>query len=1831
MYGRLYSLRLWCCSRRQRSRSREEQGKGQGKKYVIHGKPVERRAVENMMEESIEDGEVWAGKTVSKLKGRFHLDKNKSVEEAAVDFIDRHRNAFGLKNPKAELKFQEKHTIKEGLTYVHFQQTLNGIPVWESIVSVVLDKDNNIKRIGSGNIPTPDVDTTPQITGDEAIKIAKVSMSASANAFRSPKSSLVIYPVGNTLKLAYEVEMLVNHRSWDFMIDAKDGKILRKMDTTSDLGAGEGPATRNGKLWNNTTTTVGVYNLKGQAYLAHSVPNRPEIQEQDFVFGNASTLNVDVTFENFKINHSISAWNYGGDLYLYASGVDDNSLLNPAGGSLTSGVNVLNNHDRVFNYFTSIDNNFRKDTAVSFGGLANNDVDIMNSSWNGYYAVYGRGDGAIRKDLTQALDISAHELGHGVTSNFVNLQNNYGHARTINEHISDLWAIMVDRKNFLIGEDSFVGGENGKCRRNFSDPKDPNQWDERGILPSDHMDNFLYTSFDHFGEHYNVGILNKAAYKLIISLDPAGGPIYNSGRDRVAKIYYQSYQELKKNPKAHFFDLREALVIAAEDIDSSAIAPIFSSFSSVGIKRELPASETFQYDSYTSSSVPPTKSLSGAFGSLFVPYYRYVDQLSDATLAGIKVFLNSGDNNVKRVKVSVLTEGLDAEGNPAKTALLSPTSFEVNRFNKLSFIDLFSSNIIVGDPFYIKIEPDGSSDLSLGYTTDKNPNCNVLLANFSGDYIFNDEHYIIRPIIVYDDQYAPKSFISSMTGEKDSVTFTNNTAYIGKKFFNNNSTIKITGSAFDNDDQYAPKSSISSMTGEKDSVTFTNNTAYINKKLFDNNSTIKITGKAFDNRTGFSGVKRVDLKFDSYSSNVTTPTSTANLTPEDKTDDATWETWEYKWKIKGENVHVPDGTYVFSTKATDMADNPEAAVKSVYAVMDKNPLAPVTDLEADPIVNDYAYACPYGKAIAIYWSYLDDPPLDFDHYNVYRSDTPFSDTSGMQPVSTITEFWEWYYMDYNIEDYKHYYYAVTAVDKAGNEDTKVVNVSCNGGPLGLHAEYYQDTCCCECQDPEPNCFNTSKLNGSPAYTGCDRLDNYNRFHGDVTLPAGITSKFSVRWTGYLKVDNAGNYSFKARNVQDGVRLWIDDQLVINKWIAGSGTNSSPWMNISPGMHSIKIEYFATCWGYWFELLWSKDGAGAWTDGTISEDCSFQNYYNDTQAQTSTITMPLNKTILSGDTCSITGKVYEDLGYKTKQVEVFIDDTWRQALISSPNWGTWNYTWTLPKDRDGKYTIKSRTTDSVGNVEEPGPGVSVVVDNNPPMSFITSPHWGDSVTCNTIVTGTATDGDGSGVDKVEVSIDGGSTWSLATDTSGNGTWATWSYRSNIKNSKGEVIILSKATDKVNHYELFDYRNTVYVQVTVQPDFYFTSPPDQSIINSNSFLVTGRVLDDGTGVSTVRVSTDEGSTWNSVSGLDPWSYLWTIPASGKIWQLMLEVTDTAGNSGYKQINVITTVNDRSELTIANWDSNSSAQGCSLCHIPTDNFLKAEYKADPGFCYSCHNTAASSHDKPILAEGGHVMKSMTAATAAGKAWWPSYGIITSAEYNDSPYTRLKDGDKITCVTCHNTMGKTDDPARVWESTATVDNQRYILQNGGWASEGYMKPIVYRTTEQLAAPQYSKDKKAYDVSQTEYVYNEYSGIITFNSPQPLSTYYYVTLDYPYLRQTTQYNNLCWDCHGENTHKDANCLICHQAHNSGNLSDVRETVHTPDFSDRAVRFTSQTGADSFADGDTNHNSICEVCHTATKYYRRDGLGQSTHADGQDYTGKKCTACHLHNYGFIAQ
>jgi subtilisin-like proprotein convertase family protein len=74
---------------------------------------------------------------------------------------------------------------------------------------------------------------------------------------------------------------------------------------------------------------------------------------------------------------------------------------------------------------------------------------------------------------------------------------------------------------------------------------------------------------------------------------------------------------------------------------------------------------------------------------------------------------------------------------------------------------------------------------------------------------------------------------------------------------------------------------------------------------------------------------------------------------------------------------------------------------------------------------------------------------------------------------------------------------------------------------------------------------------------------------DLGLTANDT--FSVRWSGQLRIDVAGSYTFRYVT-DDGQRLWIDGKRVIDAWSDTTADTTSSAIELDVGWHDIVIDF-----------------------------------------------------------------------------------------------------------------------------------------------------------------------------------------------------------------------------------------------------------------------------------------------------------------------------------------------------------------------------------------------------------------------------------------------------------------------------------------------------------------------------------------------------------------------------------------------------------------------------------------------------------------------------------
>jgi hypothetical protein len=104
-----------------------------------------------------------------------------------------------------------------------------------------------------------------------------------------------------------------------------------------------------------------------------------------------------------------------------------------------------------------------------------------------------------------------------------------------------------------------------------------------------------------------------------------------------------------------------------------------------------------------------------------------------------------------------------------------------------------------------------------------------------------------------------------------------------------------------------------------------------------------------------------------------------------------------------------------------------------------------------------------------------------------------------------------------------------------------------------------------------------------------RIDPGINFDFGTDPPPGVRpDNFSVRWTGQIAVPTRGETYTFTTETDDGARLWVNDQLIIDKWIDQGPTLWSGSIELDDlGPYNIEMEYYENGGGAVARLYWQS--------------------------------------------------------------------------------------------------------------------------------------------------------------------------------------------------------------------------------------------------------------------------------------------------------------------------------------------------------------------------------------------------------------------------------------------------------------------------------------------------------------------------------------------------------------------------------------------------------------------------------------------------------------------
>lgn len=446
---------------------------------------------------------------------------------------------------------------ENGHTHLKYSQLRSGIPIYG-------------KEVICGLLPNGDLDLfmgryTPAsrrsigsftLGAEDAITAASAhagvpARAESADADRAllmnngePVASRCWFDDGTRLHAAYHVKLhpaLLER--WEALVSADDGRILRAFNAVCT----DGPQKAAVRDLLGRNITIDTYLHQGTYFLIDAT--RPMFDAAKSVFPNGT----------FGTITTLSANNSDLEMVTHETS-SDNSW------SDRTAITAHNHASLVYEYFrathgrNSIDN--KGGNIISVVNVTQDGQSMDNAYWNGKLMAYGNGN-ADFDPFAKALDIAAHEMTHGVTEHTAGLEY-LNQSGALNEAFSDIFGAMVDREDWLIGEDitkNLVLFPTGAVR-SMEDPHNGVTQGDMAWQPN-HMNEYqqLPESADNGGVHVNSGIINRSAFILASQI----------GRDAAEKILYNALTT-KLTRQARFIDYRLAIIRAAQELYSTTEA-----------------------------------------------------------------------------------------------------------------------------------------------------------------------------------------------------------------------------------------------------------------------------------------------------------------------------------------------------------------------------------------------------------------------------------------------------------------------------------------------------------------------------------------------------------------------------------------------------------------------------------------------------------------------------------------------------------------------------------------------------------------------------------------------------------------------------------------------------------------------------------------------------------------------------------------------------------------------------------------------------------------------------------------------------------------------------------------------------------------------------------------------------------------------------------------------------------------------------------------------------------------------------------------------------------
>ena len=525
---------------------------------------------------------------------------------AAQHYLGEVSSLMQVKAPTEEFGVERQWKDAQGKQHLRMQQQYRGVKVYGSEIIVHADATNTVQGLNGRYIaspqalnPVPSVSETGAVSNSldyfrrQGTLRSLTTEQQRILKYTAPTAELIILPTWETTTptLAWRVVVRPNFLDyWEVFVDAHSGELISQTNMTCtfapDIDFSEEDHTEVHRHHHALSAAAAPHELLSPGRGSGTDLNGVNRSLGIWQVGNESAL-IDASKDMFKSNNATPFNELEGVLITFdAQRVVDAEQFYYIGQVGTTfddptAVSAHYNASVAYDYFreklgrSSIDGN--KGNVISIINVVDKDeegnaVEMDNAYWNGAYMAYGNGNKGF-KPLAGGLDVGGHEMSHGVISSTAGLvyRNQSG---AINEHIADVFGVIIDEENYTLGETIVLPGVfPSGAMRDMEDPHNGgNSRADLGWQPN-HMDEFYSGTADNGGVHINSGIPNRAFYLMAAEF----------GRDKIGAIYYDALTKYL-TASSQFIDLRRAIINSARDLYGDAeVEVVAQAFDVVGI------------------------------------------------------------------------------------------------------------------------------------------------------------------------------------------------------------------------------------------------------------------------------------------------------------------------------------------------------------------------------------------------------------------------------------------------------------------------------------------------------------------------------------------------------------------------------------------------------------------------------------------------------------------------------------------------------------------------------------------------------------------------------------------------------------------------------------------------------------------------------------------------------------------------------------------------------------------------------------------------------------------------------------------------------------------------------------------------------------------------------------------------------------------------------------------------------------------------------------------------------------------------------------------------